>query len=86
MGPLTVGLLHYWTIAMFNIIYQYFCIFPTFNIYLDYWTTALFDVLYQYSYTFTRTQEALYCWTIGPLDYPLIYIFTCKDIDFATVQ
>ena len=52
----------------------------------DYWTIALFYVLYQYSYTFTRTQEALYCWTIGPLDYPLIYIFTCKDIDFATVQ
>ena len=41
MAPLPVGLSDYWTIAMFNILYQ------------D-WSTTLFDVLYQYSYKFTR--------------------------------
>ena len=55
MAPLPVGLSDYWTIAMFNILYQDFiflmCNKTTWTIGL---LITLFDVLYQYSYKFTR--------------------------------
>ena len=69
MAPLPVGLSDYWTIAMFNILYQGFYIFPWYNTLLglsDYWTIAIFDILYQDFYIFPMCNKTT--WTIGLLD------------------
>ena len=41
MAPLPVGLSDYWTITMFNILYQGFYIFPMYN--KTTWTVGLLD-------------------------------------------
>ena len=72
MAPLTVGLSDYWTIAMFNILYQDFYIFPMCN--KTTWTIGLLLNEYLLEYMAPLTVGLSDYWTIGLLFYLMFSI------------